>query len=314
MTDPTVEHSESHEPSAEPIPAPEFSRLPGKPWVTGVAVAVCIGNFLGLAVMNDYESWETVSRFGSLPATSIWHGAYWALVTSTLVHFELWHLAFNLYWLWVLGSRLERAIGPVAYLTFYIAAAVVSSSCQLAFSDTTGIGASGVVYAIFGFMLTARHRYSEFAAVLGPRTIQLFLVWLVGCIVVSVLGIMDIGNAAHVSGQMFGAFVAAAFALRFHPRLMLTSAGVMLALAITFLFWCPWSVTWLSLKAYDAHLAEQYETALARYSQIIRRDPHNAWAYHSRGLAYQSLGQPEQSQADLNRAYELDPTLEPPQK
>jgi membrane associated rhomboid family serine protease len=74
-----------------------------------------------------------------LPAIAIWDGAYWGVLRGVFVHLALWHLAFNMYWLWVLGSRLELAIGHIWFLVFFLTAGFVSSSFQLAVSDSTGI-------------------------------------------------------------------------------------------------------------------------------------------------------------------------------
>ena len=175
MTDesaPTRESNDSGAEAATTTPEPTTH-----PWISRLAILACIGIFLGLAAKNDYESWDTLSKFGYLPADSIWDGGYWALVTSAFVHFALWHVAFNVYWLWVLGSRLERAIGSLPYLGFFVVSAFVSSAFELAVSDDTGIGASGAVYAIFGFMWATRHRYSQFKEVLNARTIQIFVAW-----------------------------------------------------------------------------------------------------------------------------------------
>lgn len=281
-----------------------------QPWVSRLVILVCIGIFFGLMAENDYESWDTLSIFGYLPANSIWNGGYWALITSAFVHFALWHVAFNVYWLWVLGSRLERAIGSLPYLGFYVAAAFVSSSLQLAVSDTTGIGASGAVYAIFGFMWLTRHRYPQFKEVLDERTIQIFVIWLVGCVIATYLKIWSVGNAAHISGLLFGGAVAGSFVLRYKQRLMLAGLIALVILSIIPLFWCPWSVTWLSLKAYNAHASERYDVALDRYTQIIRLDPDNAWAHMNRGYVYEELGESAKAQADMQKARELDPSIE----
>jgi len=280
------------------------------PWISRLAILACIGIFLGLAAKSDYESWDTLSKFGYLPADSIWSGGYWALVTSALVHFALWHVAFNVYWLWVLGSRLERTIGSLPYLGFFVVSAFVSSSIQLAVSGATGIGASGVVYAIFGFMWPTRHRYSQFKEVLDARTIQIFVVWLVGCVIATHLKVWEVGNAAHVSGLLFGGAVAGSFALRHKPRLMFAGLAALVILSIVPLFWCPWSVTWLSHKAYSAHASERYDVVLDRYTQIIHIDADNAWAHLNRSYVYQALGETERAQADLQRARELDPSIE----
>ena len=281
-----------------------------QPWVSRLSIIACIGIFLGPAGQNDYESWDSISQFGYLPADSIWNGAYWALISSAFVHFALWHVVFNVYWLWVLGSRLERAVGSLPFLGFFVLSAFVSSSFQLAVSDSTGIGASGVVYAIFGFMWPSRRRYSQFNEVLDARTIHIFVIWLIGCAVATYLKVWEVGNAAHISGLLFGGAVAGSFVLRYKPRLMLAGLAALAVFSIIPLFWCPWSVTWLSHKAYDAHAAERYDAALDRYTHIIQIDPDNAWAYLNRSGVYQAPGDSEKAQADFQKARDIDPSIE----
>ncbi len=306
MSNESTSASESNNEAADTGTTRESRAIP---WVSCVAIVACIGIFLGLAIQGDYESWDTLSNFGYLPADSIWNGGYWALFTSVFVHLALWHVAFNVYWLWVLGSRLERTIGSLRFLAFFVISAFVSSSFQLAVSDDTGIGASGVVYAIFGFMWLTRHRYSHFKKVLDARTIQIIIIWLVGCVVATYLNVWSVGNAAHISGLLFGGAVAGAFVLRFKPRVMFASLVALVVFSIVPLFWCPWSINWLGNKAYDAHAAQRYDVALDRYTQIISIDPDFAWAYVNRSYVYQALGESEKAEADLQKARELDPSI-----
>ena len=258
-----------------------------RPWVSYLAIFTCIAIFVGLAARNDYQSWDTLTKFGHLPATSIWDGLLGARHVRVRA-FRAWHLAFNMYWLWVLGSRLERAVGSLQYLTFLIVSAFVSSSFQLAASDTTGIGASGMGYAIFGFMWATRHRYLEFNQVLNLRTIQIFLIWLLWCVAATYLKVWEVGNAAHISGLLFGVAVAGTFVLHVKRRLMSAGLGALVVFSIVPLFWCPWSVTWLSHQAYKAHAAGRYDAAVDRYTQVIRIAPDNAWAYLNRSFAYRA--------------------------
>ena len=279
-------------------------------WVTSLACLVCIGIFLGFATGNKVDSWATLSCFGYLPADSIWRGNYWALVTSAFVHMELWHVAFNVYWLWVLGSRLERAIGSIPFLIFFVVSAFVSSACQLASSDSTGIGASGVVYAIFGFMWVSRGRFPLFNQVLDSRTILIFVVWLFACLVMTILKIWEVGNAAHFAGLLFGCGVAAAFDFRPWRHLAKSIVGIMIAFSVVLLFWCPWSTTWLCGRAYDAHIAGRYQEAIDQYTRVIELSPQNAWAFLNRSQAYQSLGDREKAEIDFAAARKIDPTIE----
>jgi GlpG protein len=166
-----------------------------------------------------------------------------------------------------------------------------------------------VVYAIFGFMWVTRGCYPVFDKILTWQIIQLALAWLVGCMVITYLGVWNVGNAAHVSGLLFGVAVAGAFVLPRRRVLMRAALAALIVLAIVPLFWCPWSITWLSVRAYDAHQARQFDLALERYTQIIRLDPRNAWAYHNRSTVYAELGQTDKAHADWQQALRLDPAL-----
>ena len=301
----------TNEPDNDPVDAvPQSGKQASsfRPWVTWLAVFLCVAVFLGLSAEPKRDSWETLSKWGVRPANEIWSGHFAPLVSSAFVHLELWHLAFNVYWLWLLGSRLEQAIGPAWYLLFFLVAAVVSSTAELAVADTTGIGASGVVYAIFGFMWVARHRFPAFFAVLSQRTITLFVVWLFGCIAATMLKIWEVGNAAHVAGLLFGASAAGCLVARYRRRLLFAGLAGAVALSLLPLFWCPWSATWLSSRAYNAHESGNLPLAVDYYDRLILKDSKNAWAYYNRGLAYQSLHDDRQAHADFKRAEELDPS------
>ena len=267
------------------------------------AMAACIVIFLGLLAGGDYSG-EATAKFGYLSAEEVFSGGYWSLFTSVFVHFDAIHLAFNLYWLWLLGSRMEAAIGWRKFMAFYIAAAIVSSSAQLACSDDTGIGASGVVYAIFGFMALARSRHPSFHAIVNARTIQVMLIWLVGCFVFTFLHIYNIGNAAHLSGLVFGSLVAVPAILGRPVALALPS--VMLLLSVLPVYWAPWSLSWLDAKAFEAYEAQDYQRAVELATRIIERDPNDGDTYRNRGLARQQLGQQEEANADFAKADEAD--------
>ncbi|MFN7874764.1 MAG: rhomboid family intramembrane serine protease [Pirellula sp.] len=275
-------------------------------WATSIACLTCIGIFIGINSVENVGSWDTLSKFGHLSPNTIWSGHWWGLVTTAFVHMELWHVAFNVYWGWALGSRMERSVGTAPYLAFFIASAFVSSAFQLAVSDTTGIGASGVVYAMFGFMWTTRGRYALFGEVLSNTTILLFIVWLFFCVATTMAEILVVGNAAHFSGLFFGGCVGMTVVSRTYRRLAFAVTSFILLLSVAILFWCPWSVTWSSIHAYDAQIAGRYSEAIDHYTRIIRLDPKNSWAFQNRSSAYLALGENEKAQEDMAKAIEID--------
>jgi GlpG protein len=248
-------------------------------------------------------------RLFVLPVEEIRSGGYWTLITSNFLHLELWHLAGNVYWLWAFSSVIERKIGRKLLLIFVLSAALVSSLFQIAHLDTTGIGASGIVYAMFGLLWSSRRHVVEFARALPDSRVSLCLGWMGICVVVDYLNVMSVGNAAHIFGLLFGSLVGFGCYGELAPRIFRMSAAGLIALGIVPLFWCPWSASWLSETAYQAHLAEDFDSAIAWYSRLIARDPGNAWAYLNRSSAYEAIGDLLAAQADYDAAIALDPDV-----
>ena len=286
-----------------PPPAPVM--ITKHTWVTWSAVLICVGVFVGLNLEKDKHSWAVLSSFGFLPAEQIWAGSWWGAMTATLVHIAPMHAFFNLYWIWQLGRLMEDEIGSLRFLAFYLGAAVIGSTAQLAVSDTTGIGASGVVYAIFGFMWRTRLVYPRFQQLILRNTIQIFFIWLVACFFLTASGLMNIANAAHLSGLIYGAVVAECFVVRRRRAPWIAGAVALGIAALTPLWWAPWSVTWQGVKAHEDIVAGRVDKALERLDYMIKRDPDNAWAHGNRGALYLQRGEAEKATADLKKAREL---------
>jgi len=275
------------------------------PILTWVACAVCVVIFLGLSSKGSLESWESSSKWGFYPPGAEWDGKYWSLLTSVFVHLELWHLAFNLYWLWVLGGRLEKAIGPLRWLAFFLTAAVVSSSVQLAASGAGGIGASGVVYAIFGFMWAARNHFDAFKEALTKQTIVLFVAWLFICLGATLLNIWQVGNAAHFSGALFGIVVADIFVVKYKALVAKIAGAALLIASIVPLFWCPWSVHWVSKQAINAHIKGDYVTAIKFYRRSLELGQDPIWVYTNLAGVYEYTGDQANHEEALKKLQQL---------
>ncbi|HET9481822.1 MAG TPA: rhomboid family intramembrane serine protease, partial [Candidatus Polarisedimenticolia bacterium] len=116
------------------------------PVLTYLSCAVCVMIFFKAAGMTEPHTWESLSSIGYFPAELIWEGKYLGLWSSVFVHLSFWHLAFNLYWLWLFGSAIELNAGRIVWIALFLLSGGVSSSAQLAASGETGLGASGVAY------------------------------------------------------------------------------------------------------------------------------------------------------------------------
>ncbi|MEL7084983.1 MAG: rhomboid family intramembrane serine protease [Cyanobacteria bacterium J06597_1] len=278
------------------------------PPVTTATIALCIFIYTGLAIQNDYNSLDTLARFGYLTAPFVYKGGYWSLITSAFVHFNFLHFAFNAFWLWTFGRYCELLMGSVRYGLFVVAAAFVSSAMQFAVSGGISIGASGVGYALFGFLWVTRKYSPSIKQVLTNKIVSNFITWLFLCIGLSAFDILNIANTAHFSGLAFGMLLGAV-GIRYQTNIARAGAAVALAISAISLVWNPWSVEWLLHRAYQAHEAEAYKLALTYYNRVLEKDGNYAWAFRNRAYVHDSLGYSELARADWEQAVQLDPTL-----
>jgi len=214
--------------AARPFPHKSYA-------VTAIVAAWCIVAFGYLSTHED--AWH---QLGYADAFDVWDGSYYAPITSVFLHVDVIHLLFNLYWLWVLGRTMERTLGTLRYLGFFLISAVVSSGCELAIGGETGVGLSGVVYAMAAYMWIGRRRIPWFE-VMDDSSAKLFGGWFVLCIVLTEAGVWNVGNIAHGSGLVFGLAVGYLFAIQRYRVPAATTAGAMLIFTAVTLFWCPWA-------------------------------------------------------------------------
>ncbi len=269
--------------------------------LTWIACMACVAIFLDLMQKGNYGSWAVLSKFGYLSPNDIWDRKYWGLITSIFVHTQLWHVAFNVYWLWILGGALERSIGHPYWLIFVVMAALVSSGIQFGVSGSTGIGFSGVGYGMFGFMWVARNRYPEFKQILTKQIVLLFIGWLIMCMIASLLHLMDVGNGAHIGGLLFGTAASAIFTLKYKTRLVSVGMGALIFAALLPLFWCPWSAQWVGRQGYKAHVNHDYEKAILNYQRSMELGADPQWALSNIAEAYGDMGNNKKQKETLEQ-------------
>ncbi|HYF29529.1 MAG TPA: rhomboid family intramembrane serine protease [Chitinophagaceae bacterium] len=235
-----------------------------------------IALFIGINLEEQLDSWDTYRKWGAPSLTDIFNGDYWGLITSNFLHVEIWHIAFNLYWLWVLGRKIEQESSKGLYILLILSSALVSSLAQLAFSDNTGIGLSGIGYALFGYIVVKSRTDEAYKNYLDRNTIYLFIGWLALCVVLTKTGAWNIGNAAHIGGLLWGALLA--FTARYARPVPWAAGIVYLASLTALIFYGFFSTAYLSHRAYELHVNRQDEEAMAVYRAILKVDPDNEFA------------------------------------
>jgi membrane associated rhomboid family serine protease len=100
-----------------------------------------------------------IRTWGFVPAVFTWPSVF----SSMFLHGGLWHLAGNMWSLWIFGDNVEDRLGHFRYLGFYVLCGVVAAVAHF-WSDPTStvptIGASGAIAGIMGayFVLYPRSR------------------------------------------------------------------------------------------------------------------------------------------------------------
>ncbi len=112
---------------------------------------------LGLTVITSFIALSTdgFSVFGGLQLdkTALANGELYRLLSVTLVHANLVHLAFNMYALYLLGPLVEGIWGTATFAAFYVLTAAAASTASFIASPGDSVGASGAIFGLVGVLL-----------------------------------------------------------------------------------------------------------------------------------------------------------------
>jgi GlpG protein len=245
---------------------------PANPILTPLLCIACVIITLAYWTPNSPPGtlWYVIGHFSVQSSNAIWDGRYYALLTSFFVHGGIAHILFNMLWLWRLGNIVETSIPLWKYLLFMVGAAFVGSCCEIAVSGQTGVGASGVVYAIFGLMWAGRGAFTSWRQVATRDNLNIFIGWGVLCIFLTYSHIMPIANGAHWGGFVYGLAIGwLCFAPRRQPvwGIALAALGVVCIMALT---WLPWSWEWKWHQGNKEFDRKHYAQAISDYQSSLK--------------------------------------------
>jgi membrane associated rhomboid family serine protease len=178
------------------------------------APAVLVFIIINIAAFG-FELWRgalanpaTLHRLGALDSGAvIGEGQFWRLVTALFLHYNLLHLAFNLFALYVLGPPLEGIIGSVQFSVCYLISGIGSTAGVVALTlfkivqPAELVGASGSVMGIVGawagFLVRHRHVWQA-----KQRLLNILLI-----VVIQIafdISTPDVSTSAHLCGLVAG--------------------------------------------------------------------------------------------------------------
>jgi len=181
----------------------EVPRLtPAVLWLVAANVAIY---FVQLTLQKDFP---TLLGF---QYADLRNGAPWTALTYMFVHAGFWHLALNVYTLWALGPRVERAMGTRAFTFYYAFCGLGGVVFQSIFvpHESLLIGASA---AIFGVLVAYAMRWPDdemYLFFVVPMKMRWFATFLVamnlaaGALSGGSVGAGGVAYLAHLGGVAF---------------------------------------------------------------------------------------------------------------
>lgn len=173
-----------------------------------------------LEAIGNTESGSFMLAHGAVFLPNIIYGhEYYRLLTAVFLHFGISHLVNNIIVLFVLGDNLERALGHVKYLIFYLLCGIGANICSVFVElqqNTTAVsaGASGAIFGVIGGLL--------YAVLVNKGRLEDLSTRQLGVMILLSLyhGFTSTGvnNVAHVSGLCIGVLLAVVMYRKPKPR------------------------------------------------------------------------------------------------
>ena len=163
-------------------------------------------------------SLETLSRFGANIPLRVIAGEWWRLGTAIFIHIGLFHLAFNLYALSLVGPLIEDTFGWSKSVFIFMSSGIVANLARVCVGGfCISAGASG---ALMGLLGTAAAWGQKEGSSVGRGVRDFMIRWAIYTMIFGLLVNGD--NVAHGAGFFFGAILG----YLFHSDTLRSSRGV----------------------------------------------------------------------------------------
>jgi membrane associated rhomboid family serine protease len=163
----------------------------------------------GLSIAGNGGTSSLFLRLALNPV-AVGHGEWYRLVTAMFLHFDVLHIGFNMYALYLIGPTLEAYLGRGRYIALYLLAGVGGSVLSVALGPLSenAAGASGAIFGLFAaFYIVARHQRLQTGGIAATIVLNLVLSF-------TFSGVID--WRAHLGGLITGGLIMLAYA--YAPR------------------------------------------------------------------------------------------------
>ncbi len=192
-------------------------------WAVPSIILACVVVFLFQNMTTrqvGYFIYDPITSNLALNAYGIRSLQLWRLVTYMFVHGGFWHLAINMWGLYLFGSMLERRMGSANFLKLFFISGIIGALLWLAFNWSTPIPCVGASGALFGVMVAAAMMYPNAMIMLliPPIPLKLKTFVIIYALIESFSSMTGVdGQVAHL--VHLGGLIGGYFYMRFaYPR------------------------------------------------------------------------------------------------
>ncbi len=161
---------------------------------------------------------KLVLDYATIPILTITFTQPYRILTSMFIHYDILHLFFNMFSLFIFGPDIEKVLGKPRYIALYFIsgcmAAIIHAYYIFLFFPvrtlltTPAIGASGAIYGVmaaYGVLFPTRRLIAFIGfPIMAPAIIVIIILALIQTLYAFVAPYSQVAYAAHVGGFITG--------------------------------------------------------------------------------------------------------------
>ena len=183
-----------------------LTRQAYRPYVTYVLIGICVVVYLLQAATFYLLKVDIPAALGVKDNNLIMQGQVWRLFTPMFLHGSIYHIAFNMYALFYIGTTLERFYGRRRYLGLFILSGFAGNVISFMFSPSQSLGSSTAIFGLLGAEGVFIYQNREFFGNIARRALsQVILIAVVNLVIGLTPGI---DNWGHIGGLIGGTLFA----------------------------------------------------------------------------------------------------------